>query len=47
VVFVPAYFGVSSKQLTRFFQRNAAWVKLGMGLLFAALTVWLVVSLLA
>ena len=47
VVFVLAYFGVSSKQLTRFFQRNAAWVKLGMGLLFAALTVWLVVSLLA
>jgi len=47
VVFVLAYFGVSSKQLTKFFQANVAWVKLGMGLLFAALAAWLVASLLA
>jgi len=47
IVFGLAYFGVSSKRLTKFFQMHAAWVKLGMGLLFTALAAWLVVSLLA
>jgi len=44
VVFVLAYYGTTSKQLTRFLQERAANVKLGMTLLFAALATWLVVS---
>jgi cytochrome c biogenesis protein CcdA len=47
VVFVLAHYGANSKQLTRFLERNAATVKLGMALLFAALAAWLVVSTLA
>jgi cytochrome c biogenesis protein CcdA/thiol-disulfide isomerase/thioredoxin len=46
VVFVLAYYGTGSKQLTRFLQRQAAAVKLGMTLLFAALGAWLVISVL-
>ncbi|MGD8244164.1 MAG: cytochrome c biogenesis protein CcdA [Anaerolineae bacterium] len=45
VVFVLAYYGTTSKDLTRFLQRNAATVKLGMVLLFASLAVWLGLSL--
>jgi len=44
VVFILAYYGTGSKQLTRFLQRRAATVKLGMALLFAALATWLVFS---
>jgi len=44
VVFILAYYGTGSKQLTRFLQRRAATVKLGMTLLFAALATWLTVS---
>ena len=44
VVFVLAYYGTGSKQLTRFLQERAATVKLGMMLLFAALAVWLLGS---
>jgi hypothetical protein len=44
VVFILAYYGTGSKQLTRFLQRRAALVKLGMALLFAALTTWLIIS---
>jgi len=44
VVFVLAYYGTGSKQLTRFLQRRAATVKLGMALLFAALAAWLTVA---
>jgi hypothetical protein len=47
VVFVMAYYGTGSQQLTRFLQQKAAAVKLGMALLFAALAVWLVVSVVA
>ncbi len=47
VVFVLAYYGTGSKQLTQFLQRRAATVKLGMALLFAALGAWLAVSALA
>jgi hypothetical protein len=47
VVFVLAHYGANSMQLTRFLERNAATVKLGMALLFAALAAWLVVSTLA
>jgi len=45
VVFIMAYYGTTSKELTRFLKRNAATVKLGMVLLFASLAVWLGVSL--
>jgi cytochrome c biogenesis protein CcdA/glutaredoxin len=47
VVFVLATYGTGSQQLTRFLQRRAATVKLGMALLFAALGTWLAVSVLA
>jgi cytochrome c biogenesis protein CcdA/glutaredoxin len=46
VVFILVYYGIGSKQLTRFLQRRAAVVKLGMALLFAALAAWLIVSIL-
>jgi cytochrome c biogenesis protein CcdA/glutaredoxin len=46
VVFILAYYGTSSKQLTRFLQRRAALVKLGMVILFASLAAWLGLSLL-
>jgi cytochrome c biogenesis protein CcdA/glutaredoxin len=45
VVFILAYYGTTSKELTRFLQRNAATVKLGMVLLFTSLALWLGVSL--
>jgi len=45
VVFVLAYYGTGSKQLTNFLQRRAATVKLGMTLLFAALATWLIVAI--
>ena len=45
MVFALAYFGTTSKDLTRFLQKNAATVKLGMVLLFSSLAVWLGLSL--
>ncbi|HID86697.1 MAG TPA: hypothetical protein EYP55_04880 [Anaerolineae bacterium] len=47
VVFILVYYGTGSKQLTRFLQRRAAMVKLGMAMLFAALATWLTVSVVA
>jgi len=47
VVFILAYFGTTSKDLTRFLQKRAAAVKLGMAVLFLALGGWLLVTLLA
>ena len=44
VVFVLAYYGTTSKDLTIFLQKNAAKVKLGMVLLFAALGIWMILS---
>jgi len=44
VVFVLAYYGTGSKQLSNFLQERAATVKFGMTLLFAALATWLLVS---
>ena len=45
VVFILAYYGTGSKQLTRFLQQRAATLKLGMALLFAALATWLTLSI--
>jgi len=47
VVFIFAYFGTTSKQLTKFMQKHAAVVKTGMAVLFFALAVWLITSLFA
>jgi len=44
VVFILAYFGTSSKDLTRFLQKHAAAVKIGLGILFFALGTWLLLS---
>jgi cytochrome c biogenesis protein CcdA/thiol-disulfide isomerase/thioredoxin len=44
VVFILAYYGTGSRQLTRFLQQRAATVKLGMTLLFVALATWLTVT---
>jgi cytochrome c biogenesis protein CcdA/glutaredoxin len=44
VVFILAYFGTSSKDLTRFLQKHAAIVKIGLGILFLALGLWLLFS---
>jgi len=44
VVFVLAYFGTTSKELTRFLQKHAAAVKLGLAVLFFVLAVWLLFS---
>ena len=47
VVFILTYYGTGSKQLTRFLQKRAGTVKLGMALLFAALATWLTTSVVA
>ena len=44
VVFILAYFGTSSKELTSFLQKHAAAVKIGLGILFFALGTWLLLS---
>ena len=45
VVFILAYYGTTSKDLTTFLQKNAAKVKLGMVVLFFALGSWMILSL--
>ena len=47
IVFILAYYGTGSKQLTDFLQRRAATIKLGMTMLFVALAAWLVISIFA
>lgn len=46
VVFILAYFGTTSKQLTAFLKKHAATVKIGMAIVFVLLAVWLISSLL-
>jgi cytochrome c biogenesis protein CcdA/glutaredoxin len=46
VVFILAYYGTTSKELTSFLQKHAAAVKVGMALLFFALAAWLLISVL-
>jgi len=47
VVFILAYFGTTSKQLTAFLKKHAATVKIGMAIVFVLLAVWLISSLLS
>ena len=47
IVFILAYFGTTSKDLTAFLKKHAAAVKLGMAIVFLALAIWLITSLLA
>ena len=47
VVFILAYFGTSSHELTNFLKKHAAAVKIGLGILFLALGVWLLLSAVA
>jgi cytochrome c biogenesis protein CcdA/thiol-disulfide isomerase/thioredoxin len=47
VVFILAYFGTTSRDLTAFLQKHTAAVKLGMVILFLGLAIWLGVSLLS
>jgi cytochrome c biogenesis protein CcdA/glutaredoxin len=44
VVFILAYYGTTSKELTNFLQKHAAAVKIGMAVLFFALAAWLLIS---
>jgi len=44
VVFVLAYYGTGSRQLTRFLEQRAPAVKVGMAVLFTVLAVWLGIS---
>jgi cytochrome c biogenesis protein CcdA len=46
VVFILAYLGTTSRQLGKFLEKNAAWVKLFLAVLFIALASWLIISLL-
>jgi len=46
VVFILAYYGTTSKDLVNFMEKHSAAVKLGMTVLFLALSAWLVFSLL-
>jgi len=47
IVFVAAYFGTTSQQLTRLLSRHAATVKLGMAVLFLLLAAWLGYSIIS
>ena len=47
VVFILAYYGTTSKQLTAFLKKHAATVKIGMAIVFVLLAVWLISSLLS
>lgn len=46
IVFILAYFGTTSKELTNFLKKNAAAVKIGMAIVFLILAIWLITSLL-
>ena len=47
IVFILAFYGTTSRQFTAFLKKHAAAVKIGMALVFLALAVWLISSLLA
>ena len=45
VVFILAYYGTTSKDLTSFLQKHTGAVKIGMAVLFFALAAWLIISI--
>jgi len=45
IIFVLVFYGTTSKQLTGFFQTNAALVKLLTAILFAGLGSWLLFAM--
>ena len=45
IIFVLVFYGTTSKQLTGFFRTNASSVKLLTAVLFAALGIWLLISM--
>jgi len=45
VIFILVYFGTSSKDLTQYLQKNSALVKLAMTVVFVALGIWLLISM--
>ena len=47
VVFILAYFGTTSQELTKFLKKHAPAVKIGLGILFLSLGVWLFLSAVA
>ena len=47
IVFVLAYYGTTSKELTNFLKKHAAAVKIGMAIVFLLLAIWLASSLLS
>jgi len=46
IVFILAYYGTTSKQLSAFLKKHAAAVKLGMAAVFLTLAAWLILTLL-
>lgn len=46
VVFVLAYFGTTSKQLTTFFKKHAATVKISLAIIYIALAIFLIIDIL-
>lgn len=45
VVFILTYFGTNSVDLTKFLEKHATKIKIGMGILFGSLSVWLIYSI--
>ncbi len=45
VVFVLAFFGTTSKQLTGFFKKHAAAVKIGLATIYVGLAIFLIVDI--
>jgi cytochrome c biogenesis protein CcdA/thiol-disulfide isomerase/thioredoxin len=45
IVFILAYYGTNSKDLTKFLEKHATKIKIGMSILFSALGIWLIYSI--
>jgi cytochrome c biogenesis protein CcdA len=45
VVFILAFYGTNSSDLTKFLEKHATKIKVGMGILFSALGFWLIYSI--
>jgi cytochrome c biogenesis protein CcdA len=45
IVFILTFYGTNSKDLTNFLEKHAMKIKIGMGILFSALSIWLILSI--